>query len=223
MCCCLQTVVLAVVIFAAGVILGVASTLTIQRKLEKRQSKIENNKERSHKYWFLWIIITTLIIVLLGVSICCHISSCVIKNENVVLTFVGILATFVVVSNYAQVKDIERKADEHKKELESRISVLEGKVSKTNDDMIDIKLNSSDNVKYMRFEVSLIIKEGGYQLNKIINELVPTFGNKKQVLERLTAFSKGKNESRDFIFALADAMILGKDDYPQEDSNEKSK
>jgi hypothetical protein len=45
-------------------------------------------------------------------------SSGVVAKESVVLTFVGILATFVVVGNYFQVKDIERSFDEKVKGIE---------------------------------------------------------------------------------------------------------
>jgi len=44
---------------------------------------------------------------------------------GIVLGFVGILATFIVVSNYAQVKDIERKFDKKIKEVDKRIEKLD--------------------------------------------------------------------------------------------------
>jgi len=42
-------------------------------------------------------------------------------NTAIILAFVGILATFVVVSNYAQLKDIENKFDKKIKEVQSKI------------------------------------------------------------------------------------------------------
>ena len=69
-------------------------------------------------YWLIAIVI-----VLLVVEICCHISNCVVSESNIVLTFVGILATFVVVSNYAQVKSIEDK-------MESEITHLNEELEK---------------------------------------------------------------------------------------------
>lgn len=44
-----------------------------------------------------------------------------LNANDTILLFVGILATFVVVSNYAQVKEVERKAEEHKKDLDDKI------------------------------------------------------------------------------------------------------
>jgi flagellar motor component MotA len=43
------------------------------------------------------------------------------NNETLILTFVGILATFIVISNYAQVKDIESKLEKKSKALEERL------------------------------------------------------------------------------------------------------
>lgn len=57
---------------------------------------------------------------MLGVSIALNINEIVIGSESIVLTFIGILATFVVMSNYAQVKDVERKNEEQVKELERK-------------------------------------------------------------------------------------------------------
>lgn len=59
-------------------------------------------------------------LILLGASIFLNISHIVITNESIVLVFVGILATFIVVSNYAQVIDIRDNTNKQIKELESR-------------------------------------------------------------------------------------------------------
>jgi hypothetical protein len=51
-----------------------------------------------------------------------------IDSKNIILTLVGILATFVVVSNYIQVKEVEKKFDEKSKKYEDalmKISILE--------------------------------------------------------------------------------------------------
>lgn len=122
-----------------------------------------------------------------------------LNANDTILLFVGILATFVVISNQVQIRSIE-----------TRIDKLEGKISKTNDEVIDVKLNSSDNVKYMRFAVGLIIKDGGDQWSKITAALAKY----ENIEKRLKDFAKGKNEGREFLFALADAFNLSKDDYP---------
>lgn len=43
-----------------------------------------------------------------------------IYTDSVILTFIGILATFVVVSQYVQVQDVERKIDDKIAELEEK-------------------------------------------------------------------------------------------------------
>jgi hypothetical protein len=59
-----------------------------------------------------WDLVTIIIIVLLGIDICLHIDLVTITDQNIILTFIGILATFVVVSNYWQVKSIQDEFDE---------------------------------------------------------------------------------------------------------------
>ena len=73
-------------------------------------SEVEKKRETG-RLWSLfannWLL--GMLILLVGIDICCHISYSVVESENIVLLFVGILATFVVVSNYIQVKEAERK------------------------------------------------------------------------------------------------------------------
>jgi hypothetical protein len=61
--------------------------------------------------WFnnYWIIV--IIIALMCIDICCHISWNIIESDHIVLTFVGVLATFVVVSNYSQVKEVKDESN----------------------------------------------------------------------------------------------------------------
>jgi hypothetical protein len=62
------------------------------------------------------------LIVFLGIHIGCHIGAdCVINEESIVLTAVGILATFVVIGNYFQVKDVEKTFEGKLNEAERRI------------------------------------------------------------------------------------------------------
>jgi hypothetical protein len=63
-----------------------------------------------------------LIIILLGIDICLHISDTVIKDDHIILVFVGILATFVVISNYAQVREVK---DNFAKQVRDASDVLE--------------------------------------------------------------------------------------------------
>ena len=48
-----------------------------------------------------WLLIISIVLIVVSISL--NISTTVITDASIVLVFVGILATFVVVSNYAQV------------------------------------------------------------------------------------------------------------------------
>jgi hypothetical protein len=48
-----------------------------------------------------------------------------ISDTNIVLTFIGVLATFVVISNYAQVQEIKKVFDDKIKEEQAQRKVLE--------------------------------------------------------------------------------------------------
>jgi len=58
------------------------------------------------------------------IAICCVFVSnrVVVENQSIILIFVGILATFIVVSNYIQVKEIERKFDREIKEIKDELT-----------------------------------------------------------------------------------------------------
>jgi hypothetical protein len=51
-----------------------------------------------------------------------------IVSTAIILAFVGILATFVVISNYAQVKELERKVTDSEGRIGRKVADLEGKI-----------------------------------------------------------------------------------------------
>ena len=57
----------------------------------------------------------------------------IISDKNIILAFVGILATFVVVSNYIQVKYIENKLAEYKNIIDDKMKAADEKISKKAD------------------------------------------------------------------------------------------
>lgn len=78
-------------------------------------------KENSvYKYFF----VIFLLIILIGIEFYFHISYVCITEESIVLSFVGILATFIVVSNYAQVKSIEESTRNEIEKFKKEISEL---------------------------------------------------------------------------------------------------
>jgi len=102
-----------------------------------------------------WIIL--LLIFMVAIAIRVTISPSVIENDTLVITFVGILATFVVVGNYMQVKEIKdefnSKAEGLKSSFEEKYKNEISSISKKVDEMkvnihnIDIHLVGVDELK----------------------------------------------------------------------------
>lgn len=80
-----------------------------------------------------WIIIV-LLIILIGTDIFIHLPFISIESNYcaIVLGFVGILATFVVISNYAQVKDIERTFENKIDEINNKMGTIDQKLEEIN-------------------------------------------------------------------------------------------
>lgn len=86
-----------------------------------------------------WIAMAILIICGLGIIIPCL----SISESNLVLTFIGILATFIVVSNYAQIVEVKKDTNDRLKEIEDKISesnIFDGAYKKEVDLFIRMKL-----------------------------------------------------------------------------------
>jgi len=146
--------------------------------------------------WLSSIAIFISIITLCGVFVCKDI---VIVNESIMLIFVGVIATFIVVSNYAQVKSIEDK-------FEKSIDKI-SEIDKISDKVIEIKeivykdiansiiINSYDNEKNISkdfaFEcvlhaISLLLKNNiEYTLDcNIGTELINRFGKEQKISQK---------------------------------------
>jgi hypothetical protein len=102
----------------------------------KSEKEGKPKKENNWLYLMLknkWFLIG-IIIILMGWIIFLHFH--IITNPNdvtLILAFVGILATFVVVSNYAQVKDIERKFE---KKIEKLDTNFDEKIKETESNLL---------------------------------------------------------------------------------------
>lgn len=70
-----------------------------------------------------------------------------ITDQNIILSFIGILATFIVISNYEQVQSIEKKTqkqvDDLKEEMESTVSKIKNANKKINRYLYEM-IKSSD-------------------------------------------------------------------------------
>ncbi|MDR1544370.1 MAG: hypothetical protein LBS50_08210 [Prevotellaceae bacterium] len=94
--------------------------------LIKRIEKLENRTIPKWVYW-VWIIsILGLLFSLVSILFLNHGNNILITiATTLILSFVGILATFIVISNYAQVKEIEIKFKVENEKLEKRIKIQE--------------------------------------------------------------------------------------------------
>ena len=77
------------------------------------ETKKKNNKNYIYSLFGISII-------LIFISITLNISQYIVTDESIVLLFIGILATFIVVSNYSQVSDIKSNIDNKIEKLEEQ-------------------------------------------------------------------------------------------------------
>jgi len=171
--------------------------------------------------WVYWVWLPT--IISLAISIACFLQFVFPHVEwdvsavsvGIVLTFVGILATFVVVNNYMQVRDIEKKTDnivnekvmEIYKEFEKIVNL---KIKTSANDFNDLVnngyfwhafelcvlgiecyslLNNHEGIKNyindIRFIYPHVASEGRYILKEMIDKEYFTEENKKKWIEIL--------------------------------------
>jgi hypothetical protein len=93
----------------------------IQKDIKRLENEISKLKNQEYHYSpiRLFILITIFSIAFFVLFLWLNHKYCFgISNDSIVLTFIGIIATFVVISNYIQVKEIERKFDSKRIELE---------------------------------------------------------------------------------------------------------
>jgi hypothetical protein len=81
----------------------------IDKRLGKLEEKNKSSKERCLFTAFYWVSGASFLFSIIAICGAFVFKNTVIVDESIVLIFVGIVATFVVVGNYAQVKDIENK------------------------------------------------------------------------------------------------------------------
>ncbi|MDR3226739.1 MAG: hypothetical protein LBT56_03610, partial [Prevotellaceae bacterium] len=118
-------------------------------------NKSGNNNKKDEKYIstiFYWISGFSFLFSLIAICGAFFYKNTVLTNESIVLIFVGILATFVVVSNYIQVKSIEDRTEKQINSLQVQIDEFENKlddifISQGQADYITFKINRKDIVK----------------------------------------------------------------------------
>lgn len=106
--------------------------------------------------WLLVVFVLFVAILLFSNSLSCNLSDAV-NNESLIISFFGILATFLVVDNYSRIKDFEKKHEDIKKKSED----LEK----------DYEKNRSEMIAFMEFVCRIF-------LNDALNEKTRTGAGK---------------------------------------------
>jgi hypothetical protein len=157
---------------------------------ENVENTSENKKSVEIKKWFYEQLskyfLLGIIMILLGTIIFCLIPKIDITNNYVsaIFGFVGILATFVVVSNYAQVKDVKDEFDRQVKDIEGKFEEKIEKLEKNNDEKIKQSLNDSLFIMKLEF-FYYFMKRSPYDPSEAINYLSDTAKHMKDVRNKV--------------------------------------
>lgn len=127
---------------------------------EKTDKKQENRKIcLTIFYWVSGFSFLFSIIAVCGVFIY---EDVVIAKESIVLIFIGILATFVVVGNYAQAKETERKTERKIAEIEDGFNVFKESANETKK---EIEISKTEFAAAVPYEISVALNSGNtYEL-----------------------------------------------------------
>ena len=110
-----------------------------------------------------------------------HLFESVSSIEPLIITFIGMLATFVVVSNFSQVSDIRKKSEEQVHMLQEQINRLSG--LKESSALVN-KVNENDS------KIKSIIGDGRYKsLEDVATKVVQTV-DQKHIEEKAKYFAE---------------------------------
>ncbi len=114
-------------------------------------------KKEESKFFYGWkslLILNVSAIFLSLVAICCCICSITLDCYNLILGFIGVLATFVVVSNYVQVMKIEEDTQKKIEQIENKLNGYKSELDKQKDLLRD---KQTDN-KLLEAKVSVLME-----------------------------------------------------------------
>jgi hypothetical protein len=164
----------------------------------KRKWDVVKSEKRVFCYW--------LIIILLGIDICCHISyNCVIENINYLFAIIGILATFIVVGNYMQVKDvkdefnttvtgIEKKYTEQRNNISSLSNQIDNKIENA------IKENNTriiQSVQYETLSICIDTEEYGVAIQYALKIIAKS--ESPEYIKKITELTAPKLKNRNIV------------------------
>ena len=125
----------------------------------KKKDNIEDKKPRNWTLIMVWV----MMFVIVAAVVCCIIGFFFHKFEypntdNLVITFLGALAAFVVISNYAQMVEIRNKTENKLKEFEDKLRAM----NTTIDEKVRVTETDKANIrnKYLTIEKMMFCDQG---------------------------------------------------------------
>lgn len=125
----------------------------------KKKDKTENKKTYNYTLIMIWVIMG----IIAAAVLCCVVGFfCPIfkydNTNNIVITFLGALAAFVVISNYAQMVEIRNKTENKLKEFEDKLESM----STTIDEKVRVTDTDKTNIrnKYLTIEKMMFCDQG---------------------------------------------------------------
>ncbi len=154
--------------------------------MKKDESTDRNDRYRCTIFYFVSGF--SFLISIIALCSACISKSVVIEKESIVLVFIGLLSTFIVVGNFAQVKSIEqdfaKKVDELKKDFSEQANDLKLEFDK--------KVFINQNFQ----EIKEIYKEMAESIG-LVEKLLSTPNNKRSVL-----YEEGKKHLNGYSILL---------------------
>lgn len=176
----------------------------------------ENFKDR----YYLGVVGFSLFISLISISL--NINNLVICNETIVLTFIGIIATFIVIGNYSQVAEIRNNTKSQMEYLDNKIQMKIKEYEDLHDEIITAtkKLNEIEKKTYLNSaegsrlygnltkERSLFVQSVAHYIDAVNSYILSEYSAKtkiERILSNILTCLKPENwnkpeQSRDFNF-----------------------
>jgi hypothetical protein len=210
----------------------IESTLNLVETLNEQIIVLKNDivklnpqiKKRKIPSW-LWILLTSIVgaIIFIGAMIlfqrCFGFEASYENGTTIVLGFVGIAATFIVVSNYAQVREIERK-------FENKVNEIEGNVNNTINERlqefskVETRITDAEkNVKDLEQKHKRLYSELLYRIHETKGIAYENVDAKKSITHYLLAIENMFNENNRIdatvILGEVNALWEGRDAVKQ--------
>jgi hypothetical protein len=137
-------------------------------------------------------------ILLLICSIALNISHSIITNESIVLTFIGILATFILVGNYAQVTEIrnstQAKVDEQRQQTEKKLAELQTLYH-------DLQ-KKTETIKQLEYKIHLVSADASRILGGLTSDTKAHRSSVEHLIQSIYSLYKSKTLNKSNVLIL---------------------